>query len=436
MAYGGGTFTTQNKALPGTYFQFVSAAANSVSSLSRGKVAIAMELDWGTDGKMICATSEEAQKNSLSLFGYPYDAPQLKGIRDVFRNAQTLYCYKLNSSGTKASNDYATAVCSGIRGNALQVVIQANTTNSSKFDISLYFDGKLVDFQTVTDASELTNNDYVTWKKDVDLTITAGASLTGGANGEKVTASDHQQFLDKAESYEFNAIGAVTDSTEIAALYTAYTKRMRDEVGLKFQAVLYNTSADYEGVVNVRNKATDSEHNAASLVYWVTGLIAGCEVGETNMNRIYDGEFTPDVDLTQTQLSDALQAGEFVLHRAGDTIRVLSDINSLVTYTADKGAVFRQNQTIRTIDQIATDIAALFTEKYLGRIPNDEDGRNALWSDIIQHHKALEASRAISDFSEEDVIVSAGTEKQSVVVQDNITVIGTMEQLYMTITVA
>ncbi len=105
-------------------------------------------------------------------------------------------------------------------------------------------------------------------------------------------------------------------------------------------------------------------------------------------------------------------------------------------HTADKSSVFRQNQTIRVIDQIATDIAALFVRKYLGRIPNDEDGRNALWSDIVQHHKALGTSHAISNFSEENIVVSAGVEKQAVVVKDVITVTGTMEQLYMTITVA
>lgn len=436
MAYGGGTFTTQNKVLPGTYFQFVSAAANSVSSASRGTAAIALELDWGTDGSIIRATSEEFQKNSLQLFGYAYDAEQLKGLREVFRNASTVYCYKLNSAGVKASNSYATAVCGGIRGNALQIVVQTNADDSSKSDVATYFDGTLVDSQTVAAASELQDNAYVTWKKDAALTVTAGTALAGGTNGEAVTAADHQAFLDKAESYSFNAIGAVTDSKEIAALYTAYTKRMRDEVGVKFQAVLYNTAADYEGVVNVKNTVKDSGANAASLVYWVTGLIAGCEIGETNMNRIYDGEFTPDVDLTQTQLADAIKAGEFCLHRTGDDVRVLSDINSLVTFTADKGAVFRQNQTIRVIDQIASDIAALFVNKYLGRIPNDQDGREALWSDIVQHHKTLENSRAISDFSEENVTVSAGTEKQSVVVTDAVTVTGTMEQLYMTITVA
>lgn len=436
MAYGGGTFITQNKMLPGTYFQFVSTAANSVSSASRGAAAIALELDWGADDKIICVTSEEFQRNSLQLFGHAYDAPQMKGLRDIFRHARTVYCYKLNSTGAKASNLYATATCGGIRGNALQIVVQTNVDDSTKSDVSVYFDGTLMDTQTVTNASELKDNAYVIWNKDATLTVTAGSSLTGGTNGEAVTAANHQAFLDKVESYAFNAIGAATDSKEIAALYTAYTKRMRDEVGVKFQAVLYNTAADYEGVVNVQNKVTDSDANVASLVYWVTGLIAGCEIGETNMNRIYDGEFIPDVDLTQTQLTDAIQAGAFVLHRTGDTIRVLSDINSLVTYTADKGAVYRQNQTIRVIDQIATDIAALFVEKYLGRIPNDATGRESLWSDIVQHHKNLETGRVISNFAEENVVVSAGIEKQSVVVQDAITITGTMEQLYMKITVA
>ena len=115
---------------------------------------------------------------------------------------------------------------------------------------------------------------------------------------------------------------------------------------------------------------------------------------------------------------------------------MLNDSNSLVTLSDTKGEVFQDNQTIRVIDQIANDIANLFNTKYLGVVPNDESGRISLWADIIKHHEQLQDIRAIQDFSEEDVTVSQGDSKKSVVVDDYITVTNAMAILYMTVTVA
>lgn len=44
-----------------------------------------------------------------------------------------------------------------------------------------------------------------------------------------------------------------------------------------------------------------------------------------------------------------MKAGEFVLHSVGTEVRVLEDINSLVTLTEDKNELFQSNQTIRVL---------------------------------------------------------------------------------------
>lgn len=51
-------------------------------------------------------------------------------------------------------------------------------------------------------------------------------------------------------------------------------------------------------------------------------------------------------------------------------------------------------------------------------------------------HTELYESRAIENFTDEDVTVDQGETKKSVVVTDNITVVNTMEKLYMTVYVA
>lgn len=434
MSLGGGTFLVQNKVLPGAYINFVSLAVASATLSDRGIATMPLELDWGITGNVFEVTNEDFQKNSLKIFGYDYTHEKLKGLRDLFRNIKTLYAYRLNGGGEKAANTYATAKYAGTRGNDLKIVIKANVDVPSSFDVQTVLGVEVMDVQTVTTAAKLIDNEWVTFKKEASLELTAGLPLTGGTN-TKVTGTQHQAYLNKIEAFAFNTMGVVVTDGVTKSLYQNFCKRLRDEVGAKFQVVLHQQAADYMGSVNVKNVVTDEGWSEASLVYWVTGITAGCDVNKSNLNKKYDGEFTVNVDFTQKQLENAIKNGEFTLHQVGDKVRVLEDINSMVTTTDTCGDVFKDNQTVRVIDQIANDIAVLFNTKYLGVVPNDKAGRTSLWADIVKHHQLLQDIRAIEDFKDEHIKVSQGDTKKAVVVDDVITVVNAMAKLYMTVTV-
>ena len=420
---GGGTYVKQNKVLPGVYFQFISKATATATLSGRGVAAMAFDLNWGVDGDIFEVTAEDVQKNCLKIFGYDYSANEMKYIRELFLHTRTLYAYKLTSGGTKATNDYATALHSGVRGNDLKVVVQADVDEPSKFVVSLYLGTTKVDEQLVANASELVANDFVTWKAEAELVATAGVALAGGTNGTSDTTA-HQTFLDKIESYpDVNAIGYMGEDGPTKALYVAFAKRLRDEIGIKLQAVVFNHAGDSIACVNVKNQV--------DLVPWVLGVIAGTEVNKSATNMLYDGELVVNTNYTQKELAAAINAGEFVLHQIGTEIHVFEDVNSLVTTSIEQGDVFKDNQTVRIIDNIATSIASLFASKYLGKVPNNKSGRIALWSDIVKLHQELFDIQALEDFTSEDIVVEQGDDKKSVVVNSAITVVNTMTKLYM-----
>ncbi|HID1128331.1 TPA: phage tail sheath family protein [Clostridioides difficile] len=436
MALGGGTFVTQNKILPGAYINFISAKRATSSLSDRGIVAMGLELDWGIDEEVFQVTSDDFEKYSVKYFGYDYTHEKLKGLRDLFKNIRLGYFYKLNK-GVKASCTIATAKYSGIRGNDLKVTVTTNIDDNAKFDVVTLLDNKKVDTQIAKVITDLQDNDYITWKKDATLEASAGLVFTGGTNGEAVTGAEYQAFLDKIESYSFNALGCLATTAEIKSLFVEFTKRMRDKAGAKFQTVLYKKSdADYEGVVSVENKVKDTGLLESSLIYWTTGAIAGCDINKSNTNKKYAGEFDVDVNYTQIQLEEALKTGKFIFHKVGDEVHVLEDINTFVSFTDDKNDDFSSNQSIRVLDQIANDIATLFNEKYLGKVPNDKAGRISFWNDVVKHHKELENIRAIEDFKTDDVSVELGNDKKTVIVSDAVKVINAMSKLYMTVSVS
>lgn len=437
MALGGGTFTSMNKKLPGSYINFISASNASSALSDRGIAAMAFNLDWGKDDEVFTVSIDDIQKNAQVIFGYDYSHPKLKGLRDLFLNIRTLHAFKLNSNGVKASNTFATAKCGGVRGNDLKIVIQKNVDDTTKFDVMTFLGTVKVDTQTVSKADELIDNEYVSFKKDATLAATASTPLSGGTNGDEITSANHQAFLNKIESYSFNTIGVVSEDKAINQLYSQFAKRMRNEYGVKFQSVTWNNASDDESNINVKNEiVVEDGFNKASAVYWTTGVQAGCEINESCQNTVYDGEFKIKTNYTQAELELAIDNGEFVFHKVADDVRVLDDINSLVTTTDEKGDIFKSNQTIRVIDNIGNNIATLFNTKYLGKIPNDASGRVSLWSDVVNIFNELNTIRAIENFDSENVVVEIGNTKKDVIVTVNeIEIVGVMGKLYMTNTI-
>lgn len=426
MALGGGNFVLQNKILPGSYINVVSAANANSNNGKRGIAAIPLEFSWGPDEEIFKMESSEFDSNAIKVFGYQSDDDALKYVREIFKHATTVYFYKLNSNGKKASNDLADAKYKGVRGNDLKIVVQQNADNEGIYDVSTYLGTLKVDTQTVASASELMANDYVTFKSEAALSTAASLPLSGGTNGE-TDGANHRAFLDKMEAYSFNTTGTMSTDEDIKKVYAEWTKRMRNEVGIKFQCVLFNYAGDDESIINVKN--------SVDLVAWTIGVEAGCEINSSCTNMIYDGEFEVNTSYTQYQLENAIGAGEFVFHKVGNNVRVLTDINSLVTTTETKGEIFKNNQTIRVIDQLANKSAEIFNTKYIGKVLNDDNGRASFWAELLEIHNELQTIGAIENFNNSDITVAQGDKKGAVVVTDLITVTGTMEQLYMTVTI-
>ena len=433
MALGGGVFTTQNKVLPGSYINFVSAARASATLSDRGVVALPIALDWGKEGEVFTITQEEFQKNSLKILGYDYTAKEITAFREVFLNAVKVHVFNLNAGGVKATSALATAKYAGARGNALKYVVSVNLDDESKKDVVLYMGTTKVDIQTVASASELVDNAFVTYNKEASLAETAGTALAGGTNGEALTGASYQAALDKLESYNFNVLACPSKEADIIALFVAFTKRMRDQVGVKFQTVVYKTLADYEGIISLENAAKGDDEIA--LVHWVAGAAAGCAVNKSNTNKKYDGELEVVCAETQTELEAGIKAGKFLFHKVEDEVRVLTDINTFVSFTDEKSDVFSSNQVIRVIDQCANDTASIFNTKYLGKIQNDAAGRVSLWNDIVTHRRQLETLLAIENYDADALVVEQGSSKNAVAVTEALIPTVAMEKLYMTIVI-
>ena len=112
---GGGTFTTMNKVLSGAYINYVSAKKAQAQLSERGTAALPIPLNWGAND-VVRVESDSFEKNCITIFGYPFDAPEVKVFREFFKHGKTLLVYNLNN-GTKATSTISSAKYVGTRGN-------------------------------------------------------------------------------------------------------------------------------------------------------------------------------------------------------------------------------------------------------------------------------------------------------------------------------
>ena len=442
MPMGGGTFTVQNKILPGSYINFV-GYANAATLGARGTAALPLELDWGPEGQIYTLEAGEVNQTALEVFGYDPTASELLLIREALKRSSTLLVYRVNAGGTKAGATVGgmtvTARWGGTRGNDIKVALLAN--GSSDVDVVTYLDGAETDRQTVAKsggAEDLKANDFVSFGTAETLTTAAATALTGGTNGT-VNAAAFTAWLTALEVESFNAVGYPGTDESVKALVDAFVKRLRDEDGRKVVGVLYQyTAADSVGMLSVKNGVVLADGTVLTgdkAVAWVTGATAGAEVNESLTNTAYDGAVDVDVKYTRGQYEQAMQAGEFVFYPDGGKARVLSDLNSRTSFGGGISEDWTSNRVVRVMDGWANDVARIFGERYLGTQTNSDTGRALFKADLVALAKEYEGIDAISGFVPDDITVLQGSGKRDVSVSCALTPNDSMEKLYMTVTV-
>ena len=440
---GGGTFTVQNKILPGAYINFVSAG-RAAQLGSRGVVALPLELNWGPENKVFAVTAEDFNRTAIDVFGYdPTDASLLL-VREALKRAKTLLAYRVNSGGQKASATVegmaVTAKWGGTRGNDLKVAILTNADDSTKVDVVTYLGTMEVDRQTVSDASgsaNLKDNNFVTFGEAETLTPASATALTGGSNGT-VDGTAYSNFLNAIEVEAFNVIGYPGTNETIKALIAAFVKRLRYDNGVKIVGVLYQYDGDDIGLINVKNGvilADGTTITGDKAVAWVAGASAGAEVNESLTNVAYDGAVDVDIKYTKSQYEAAIQNGEFAFYADNGKARVLTDINSLVTFGDGVSEDWTSNRVVRVMDGWANDVARIFGERYIGTVTNSDTGRELFKADLVSLAMQYQAIDAISNFESADIVIQQGNGKRDVVVNCALQPNDSMEKLYMTVTV-
>ena len=252
--------------------------------------------------------------------------------------------------------------------------------------------------------------------------------------------ADVAKALAALKTVDFNTLCYPYDGETETANKTAiatWIKAMRDDEGVKCQAVLANHVADSEGIINVVQgivMVDNTKMTAAETTAWVAGATAGASITTSNTGMIYTGAIDVDPRMTKSEMENAIKAGKFIFKSdSAQNVSVVYDINSLTTVTVDKGKMFTKNRVIRTIDNIANDITKIFEANYVGKVNNNDAGRSLLRASLVDYFTTLQGMEAIQNFDVSDVAIVKGNDSDAVVVTANIQPVDSVEKIYITV---
>lgn len=482
----GETWRIQNKVRPGVYIN-VKGDDKPVLTTPLGRLLMFQNkpLGWGKKGIIeLTATSD-----FTALTGHSNTDEVLAPVYEALKNAETVLLLNdfdggAKSTSTKEGVYTVNAKYEGEQGNNISVSFAPSPlvggANTRDVTVTTIFGTKQVDQVKITlplpkadaiAAAGLTKEDQLEVHNDyVDITFGTPAEVTkelnakgdyplytaifngltqnavnvtlaGGSNGTNKVVDDMNDYLEN-EFYTVATTAGWDESSNIHKLLVEEIKLLRENVGIKVRAVVPNSTGvvyNYEGVSTVLNGYVLNDGTV------ITPNIAAARFAGMSASA------TPDQALTYTQLDDAaeakpklnndktieaLNAGQIVFTtRAGSRVVIEQDINSLTKFTSTKPKDFSKNRIIRTLDEICTNTTQTFETSFLGKVSNNEYGRDLFKANRVSYLSDLETRNIIRDFDPNDLILAQGNDKDAVSMELYVTPVDAMEKLYVNLVV-
>ncbi len=440
----GGVWLSQNKRRPGAYINFKAVSKSSMTVGDRGIVAMGLPLNWGEQGKLIeVLSSELLDGSSKKKIGFTAFDNASKLLAGALNYAYKALVYRMDEGGTKATKTTgtltATAKYNGTFGNKIMIAVSQNATNNL-YTVITYVDGATVDSQTVKDASEVENNDYVDFSGRGDLTVDSGSNLEGGTDGTVTDSTAYTAMFKALRMARWQTYACFSIDTEIKSKIVSFIDSMRNDEGRYVQGVVADyDGADSEGIINSVNGAIIDgvKFTKEEFTSIVAGMTAGANFNESNTARVITGATEIIGELTDAEIKDGLSKGKFIISTsASGKIKVEQDVNSLHTYASDRNYNFSKNRVLRTLDEIGTSTIITWEDVYMGKVDNNDTGRSLFRSDLSAYGTELQRLNGIQEFKgADDIEVSQGNDLDSVVVNWTVKPVDSMEKLYMTVNV-
>ncbi len=199
-------------------------------------------------------------------------------------------------------------------------------------------------------------------------------------------------------------------SPDEAAVLKTWVVNQRSDNHAVFKAVLPETAADSEAVVNFTAAGIQAGADTFDAVGYC-GRVAGYIAGTPMEQSITYGalpEVTEIQRLTSLEMDAAVGAGKLILYHDGEKVKFGRGVNSLTTVTG-KSDIWKKIKIVELLDMVQQDIRLTVQDHYIGRFPNTYDNKVLLITAISAYFRSLARDGLIGEGYTIGIDVDANT---------------------------
>lgn len=269
------------------------------------------------------------------------------------------------------------------------------------------------------------------------------------------SATDYTLALTQLVNLKWNYLTIPCIDTENLTLVSAWIKEQRGKQKT-FKAVLPNCAADHEGIINfttdkIESNLSKTVFSTAEYCARIAGVLAGLPLSLSStyfvLSDIYSAAVPTDPD-------ERIDKGELIITFDSEKYKIGRGVNSLTTFTTEKGEAFSKIKIMEGVDLYNDDIRSTFEDYYIGKYRNDYDNKQAFVAAVNAYNKSLEGdildksydnktvidvaaqklyleSKGIDTSGMDDVAIAKANTEAKVFVAGNIKFVDAMEDLTM-----
>lgn len=275
----------------------------------------------------------------------------------------------------------STAIKRGERGILAVMVMKGTTEGEEKLTLGVK---KLEDITQIPEGLTDENKAYVE------------RAFLGGQSPVKyvqlIVTDTIDNGLKLLEVTKFDYVAAPPTVTEADATKIAtFIKGLRENKGIKVKAVLPNTKADHEGIINFTTSdivVGENTFSAAEYCSRIASLLAGTPLSVSATYYVLS-EVDDVPKFTKSELDEKINKGEFVIFHDGRKVKVARGVNSLTTIGQEKSEDYKTIKIVDIMDLIYSDIKMTCEDSYIGKFANNYDNKCKLIVSIQAYLEAL-----------------------------------------------
>lgn len=425
-----GTFVTgEQKIRPGSYFNIQKKGDNAVAGVVNGVTAVIFRSDFGPLCKAIELSAEDGYASTFGT-GLTTDAMQ----EAINGGARTLIACRVGSGGTQAmielndkDGENAVIISALYLGNKVfTITIREKLTDTTVKECIIY--DETTEFEKVeftagereasalVEAFAASKNFKAQLKdgKESAIMLNVSQSVFQRGTNPQTKTEDYSNAFSEIESFECNSICVDTEDPAIHLLLLSFIKRVFN-TGLLIQAVVaekHTVDLDtriahaaafndekMQYVLNAYVREQDKEIDGYQTAARVAGMIGACASNISLTHTVING-FTELLErLTNSQIIAAEKSGCLVLtYNNSKQIWIDNAINTLITPDADKDIGWKKIRRVKTRFELIRRMNET-TDNLVGKIDNDQNGRNTVISQLQAVGNAMIAEGKLIAFN-------------------------------------